>query len=265
LTIPDRTLFLSREQLKNEIISRSSSQGMIIDAAKNLCLKPEILVLTYFLPHDSTWSERIYCIKNNILHQQKCDFCKNNNVNFAQNNIGYHKFCSRECSAQADSTKLERVKTNIKKYGNPIAFNNINVKLKQKNTLLERYNITNSWHLAANSGISKISQELFWNVWQNSKQKGEIHFGELNGELRLNFNGKIFKPDYAQIDGLDRKIIEFDGGYWHDDLSSSKDLKREKILKNDGWTILRIKEKDYIADKLETINKCVAFLNGDLE
>lgn len=272
--IPDRSLNLTQTELKQtlaEILGAElkntsvSSLILYLNSPPGWPLKAEIFAHTVFLSSQASIKERVFCVLNNLFQKPKCENCGGENVSFVDTRIGYRRFCCQACSAQSKSTKDKRIITNIEKYGDEVAFRNSKVKEKQKNTLSARYGITNSWHLAKHNSISKISQELFWNVWQNSKQYGEIYFGELSGELRLNLGGRIIKPDYAQIDEDDKRIIEFDGDYWHTDKSKNADTIREEILKEDGWTVLRIKEKDYKNDRLAVIEQCIAFLNKDIE
>jgi hypothetical protein len=263
--IPSRTLFLDKERLKQILLPLYGAKGVIIHAEKNLPLKPEIIEHTNWIKNNN-WGERIYCIINDICQAVKCKNC-GGVTKFAQRNIGYHEFCSRKCSAEYENTKEKRAITNIKKYGDIVAFRNEAVKPKQKETLMTRYGVSNSYHLKTSVGaFSKISQELFWNVWSNSKQCGSQYFAELNAELRINVEGRIFKPDYAQIDGDDKRIIEFDGDYWHSGQNAvQKDFERDTILTSEGWRVIRIRESDYLLDKEETIMKCIAFLNRQVD
>jgi hypothetical protein len=272
--IPSRSLNLTRNELKQALIemlggvlknTSVSSLILYIGSPPGFPLKAEVLAHTDFLLPTAPIKERVFCLLNDLFQKPKCENCGGENVSFVDNRIGYRRFCCQACSAQAKSTKVKREFTNLIKYGNEVAFRNTQVKEKQKNTINARYGITNSWHLAKHNSISKISQELFWNIWQNSKQYGEIYFGELSGELRLNLMGRIIKPDYAQIDEDDKRIIEFDGDYWHTDKSKDTDNVREEILRANGWKILRIKEQDYKNDKLAVIDQCIAFLNKDTE
>lgn len=261
LLIPERTLFLDKESLIILLKKMYGDKGINLHAEKNLSLKPEILAHTSWI-NSGDWAERVFCLISGIEVQPTCSNC-GDITKFAQRNIGYHTFCSRKCSAEYNQTKEKRASTNITKYGDPVAFRNDTVKKKQKETLISRYGATNSWHLIKKQvAYSKISQELFWNAWSNSKQYGLQYFAELNQELILKIDGKIIKPDYAQIDGDDKRIIEFDGDYWHCGQDAKiRDFNRDIILKNDGWRILRIKESSYIKDKEEMTLKCIAFLN----
>lgn len=114
-----------------------------------------------------------------------------------------------------------------------------------------------------NSSFSKISQTLFWPVYNQltDQQKLQCKFGELNEEEILYINTdsvKIIKPDFK----CGECIIEYDGTYWHSQSGSvESDILRDRLLESKGYRILRIKEADYILNKQETINKCVKFLN----
>jgi len=128
---------------------------------------------------------------------------------------------------------------------------------------------------------SKLSQELFWVLYNKIKNKYEkIYFGELNNEY-----GKLapkpfnyFKYDFTCLDS--KKIIEFNGDYWHanpimyeeDDWIKypikekkvkevwEKDKVKIDIAKSHGFDILIIWEVEYRSDKNDTIQKCLNFL-----
>ena len=59
-----------------------------------------------------------------------------------------------------------------------------------------------------------------------------------------------------------KKIIEFDGDYWHSEARGNvqRDHDRDEILKNEGFDILRIGEREYKENKRATIEKCLNFL-----
>ena len=132
------------------------------------------------------------------------------------------------------------------------------------------------WHSNyKKSNFSKVSQELFWQIADNVKSLKAIYFAELNenkekdisgvnNELRLRLNKKIVLPDF--IDTRQNKIIEFDGEYWHKVknkdyvFSDNPDVKKQNLLNENGYQVLRIGEKEYKNDKQGTIKKCLNFL-----
>lgn len=126
------------------------------------------------------------------------------------------------------------------------------------------------------TNFSKISQELFWNMTEKINDLSNIYFAQLdenkqkdlsgkNNEFRLRLDKKIILPDF--IDIQKKKIIEFDGTYWHEvknkkySFTNNPDNQKEKLINENGYSILRIKENDYKNDKQGTLNKCLNFLN----
>jgi len=118
-------------------------------------------------------------------------------------------------------------------------------------------------------GISKVSTELFNAVG------GKGRYGD--DETTVRGKSKTYRIDY--YDSETRKIIEFDGDYWHANPALYKatdilrnrpvaeiweqDQRKMRDLEAAGFTILRISEKDYRENPDEIINKCRKFLNED--
>lgn len=124
--------------------------------------------------------------------------------------------------------------------------------------------------------FSKISQELFWEVYGLlTEDKNFIYFAELgenkeldnssvNNEYRLKLPERVLMPDFINL--KTKKIIEFDGTYWHGEYmiknpNKLRDEVRDKILIKNGYEVLHIKEYDYKNDKAGSIKKCLEFLN----
>jgi len=121
---------------------------------------------------------------------------------------------------------------------------------------------------------SQISQELFWKIYDNIKDKyDEIYFAQLKSN-KMDISGKsneymnIFKDGSAAFfDFLIRdtnKIIEFDGDYWHGEARGNKerDRIRDEKIKESGYKILHIREKDYNNNPNDVIKRCLEFING---
>lgn len=121
---------------------------------------------------------------------------------------------------------------------------------------------------------SKISQELFWEIY-NQLPKSTYRFAtfdngirttddSINLELTLNVGRKkAFVPDF--IDTETNKIVEFDGWYWHTQCPTrdpEQDKLRDELLINNGYQILRIAECDYLGDKQGIIKQCLQFLTS---
>lgn len=111
------------------------------------------------------------------------------------------------------------------------------------------------------SRYSKISQTLFWEIYNKLINKENIYFTELNSEyivripLEYNHENIIMMLDFKQ----NNKIIEYNGNYWH---SKEKDNIRYDILRKLGYEILIVTSDEYNRNKLDEkiINKCINFL-----
>ena len=109
---------------------------------------------------------------------------------------------------------------------------------------------------------SKISQDLFWNIFEslNNENREKCFFYELNYEYCFYVwekNMTIINVDFK----MGNKLIEFDGDYWHSKESQKqKDINRDGYLTKKGYFIKRIKECDYRTNKQHIINECLKFL-----
>lgn len=172
-------------------------------------------------------------------------------------NIGYSKKDAIEKVSQQQSTfSLNKC---IEKYGEEIG----------RQRWLERQN---KWHKSyKKSNFSKISQKLFWDICSKLDCLDFIYFAELgidknpdysgvNNEYRLKLN-RVFLPDF--IDIKNKKIIEFDGIYWHGKVgrgNKKRDTEKIKSYIMNGYSVLSICEKEYKNDKNGVIEKCLNFL-----
>ena len=179
-----------------------------------------------------------------------------------------------------DKTSL---KSFIKKYGEIDGTNRYNFFIeKQKNgfkTNLENFILKygedigtkkyQNWIInCTNSKIngnrySKISQKLFWEIYENLsiEQKHYCKFAELNNEQMF----KIWKHNLTVIFvdfKLKDKIIEFQGTYYHK-FSEAKERDKNRLiaLKEKGYQVLFIEQKEYETNKNKVINDCLNFLN----
>lgn len=119
------------------------------------------------------------------------------------------------------------------------------------------------------SGTSRPSQELFWNVYSHLKlEEKYCNFAELNHEKTLTISTedkqallehtKMNKRKYSLDFVYKNKIIEYDGTYWHSDLE--KEAAKEAFLNHKGYTVLHILDDDYQIDPEKELNKCIDFL-----
>jgi hypothetical protein len=123
------------------------------------------------------------------------------------------------------------------------------------------------------TNFSKISQTLFWDILESEPtiKNNNIFFATFkngfkddsgkNNEYRLSLLNGVILPDF--IDLAKRKIIEFDGTYYHrlTPENSLREEKRDKMILESGYEVLHVSELDYKNNKQEIINKCINFLN----
>jgi very-short-patch-repair endonuclease len=119
---------------------------------------------------------------------------------------------------------------------------------------------------------SAISQKLFRELLTYLTNLDLIFFathsnvlmeGYHNKEYRLTLsNGMTVLPDF--LDLSQKKIIEFDGTYWHSEARKNplREKLREDFLTKDGFMVLRVSEADYRADPQTVIQNCLNFLQS---
>lgn len=122
------------------------------------------------------------------------------------------------------------------------------------------------------TNFSKISQELFWFVFDQLDDKTDVYFAQLdknkqkdetgiNHEITLKLETISVKPDF--INTKTKHIIEFDGTYWHGRKghgNKEREKIRDEYISKEGYKILHINEHDYKKDKERIIQKCLNFL-----
>lgn len=130
------------------------------------------------------------------------------------------------------------------------------------------------WHKSyKKSNFSKISQLLFWEISSHLNSLEGIFFAELdqnkkidksgkNNEMRLKLD-KVLLPDFIDINS--KKIIEFDGTYWHGIVgrgNKNRDYERDMIYEKYGYLVHRVSEHDYENNKEKVIIECLNFLKN---
>jgi len=109
---------------------------------------------------------------------------------------------------------------------------------------------------------SKISQKLFWSLYEKIDDCGKCYFYELNNEYTF----YVWKDDLKIINvdfKMGNKIIEFDGDYWHsNEQQKIIDKKRDQYLCSKGYKVLRVKESDFRKNSGEVIEKCLNFIKS---
>ncbi len=115
-------------------------------------------------------------------------------------------------------------------------------------------------------GYSKISQKLFWEIYNQIKNKyKKIYFAELgskkNNEYMLLTDDKkcIFFDFYIKDIN---KVIEFDGDYWHGKKRGNQkrdEIRNEKII-NKGIQVYHVLERDYKNNQNNVVKECLNFI-----
>ena len=118
------------------------------------------------------------------------------------------------------------------------------------------------------TNYSMVSQELFnelakhidcTHVYYATYDRPEMETHK-NKEFILKLNTTFVRPDFIDLES--KKIIEFDGIYWHSVgvLDEDHEAKRDAAIKEAGYKLLHIKEEDYYGSKSWVIKQCLKFL-----
>lgn len=119
------------------------------------------------------------------------------------------------------------------------------------------------------TNFSMISQTLFDAIILQLDDLSSVYYATfqredmshyVNKEYILKVESTHVRPDFMLLDK--KKIIEFDGDYWHSPAvaNPARELLRDTRIKNEGYEILHITEREYKLDKQKVINECIAFL-----
>jgi len=153
----------------------------------------------------------------------------------------------------------------IKKYGEEIG----------REKWLDRQEKWNKNYKKTN--YSKISQDLFQSIIKKynmygkkiffaTYDNGKINEDGINREYTIRCENISIKPDFLLLD--EKKIIEFDGTYWHNHKKRNRpeNQKRELIRHNElikmGYRVLRIMENEYMECPDKIVDKCIDFLKN---
>lgn len=160
-----------KEKLKDVKTPHNFARGK-----KNQDTVNEIIRLTSFLDDDAPFSERFYCIMNDITEKPICSVCKERPLKFK--NKKYDKYCSASCSNKdhaEDSSKRMRNHTQKKikevfrkKYGGDSPFVDKNVREKIKQTMKERHGVE---YASQNPEIAKKISYTNKHVVDNKKRQ----------------------------------------------------------------------------------------------
>ena len=218
--------------------------------------------LNNMFPQVENLNEKIYWIKNNLNSYPRCPICGNEIKKWkGRNKGGYFKFCSCKC-AQADKNTRDKIKnTCLKKYGVDNAAKARDIQSKMKNTCLKKYGTKNIF--SSEIGKKKIKETLLKKYGITCGFQKCKKYNISKGELELYDFIKSIKPaaihnDRKNIFPLELDIfleennigIEYDGEYWHSlPKMKKRDYLKNKICKEKGIKLIRVKEKDWKNNK----------------
>lgn len=165
---------------------------------------------------------------------------------------------------QAKEIKDKIKETCLERHGVEYSGQSEQRKQRVKETCLARYGVDNVWkHQAViqkckdtkasktdvYTPLSKMSQELFWELYNELEDRDHIYFGELNKEFgKRHFRGYYY---YDFVDTKRKKCIEFNGNYYHANplmYESEYYNKRMKMHAKEIWNKDSVKN-NFIKDK----------------
>lgn len=122
-----------------------------------------------------------------------------------------------------------------------------------------------SHRIQFSGGFSKISQDLFHSL----KNDEYTHFATYrnsknNSKSRNEFVLKFDDGSWIFLDYVNtktKKVIEFDGIYWHKG-KEEFDAIRDQRIRDSGYEILRVTDKEYCQNKKRIIQKCQTYLEN---
>ena len=84
----------------------------------------------------------------------------------------------------------------------------------------------------------------------------------MNKEARLYLPDRLILPDFIYFPT--KKIIEFDGSYYHQDTleNREKELKRDQVLVENGYNVFHVTEAQYKKNPEIELQKCIEFICG---
>ncbi|CAB1252181.1 conserved protein of unknown function [Ruminococcaceae bacterium BL-6] len=150
--------------------------------------------------------------------------------------------------SQSEIIKDKKKQTCLKHFGTPYYIGTNEFKNRVKQTLLNHYGVDNPMKskdikekatktLYLNGNVPTSSQQLLiFNMIKDLDYNAILNYPELSFNLDI----AVFIDNY-KID------IEYDGWYWHQNIS--KDIARNKVLIKHGWNVIRILSGELIPEK----------------
>lgn len=121
------------------------------------------------------------------------------------------------------------------------------------------------------TNFSKISQLLFEEIMKELDDSYDIYFAThnraemekyKNKEYTLKLHDRTVKPDFIDLNR--KRIIEFDGDYWHNNnvANPTREKDRDISIIEGGYEILHVKECEFKKNTQRVIEECLKFLKS---
>ncbi len=206
--------------------------------------------------YSSDWVQK-QCLKTSI-RMNSTETRKNNSFNLE---YWIEKFPKDLEKAKLNYTlnQTRDLKYFVDKYGNDEGYLRYSYKIEKWSKNFKKCN------------FSKISQILFDIVYSKLDSTNEIYYATLERENMKDYKNKEYilkventyvRPDFICLQR--KKIIEFDGSYWHSNKKANpiREKTRDAKIKLVGYQILHIAEKDFKENMDGEVEKCLNFLNS---
>jgi G:T-mismatch repair DNA endonuclease (very short patch repair protein) len=192
-------------------------------------------------------------------------------------NKGYSDDEAREILKERQSTfTLEKC---IKKYGKDKGTEIFNDRQEKWSSTMEKQYQNGEYTRFCKSNWSNIELEFIKDLVKVLNLTDDEYYSALNGKQffrRFKEIGRTLAYDFV----LDKKIIEFNGDYWHMNPNKYKasyfnksiqetagekwkiDNEKINLIKKEGYEVLIVWESEYHQNPKETIQKCINFIRG---
>ncbi len=259
----DETINLNSEfnisSLRKRIKTIHTNKSIFTLSLLNIISSKELLFINKKYKHLNPISinELIWLFYHNFNKRPICKLCGKELAVDRSNN--FDRFCSYDCqrsvSGQALVTTV-RENNNIKKYGVPYPH------------LMLGHKTISKWQRIICNKLKETFNDLKYCL---EREK----FLKVPKLVYYNKDQTFIQPDLI----YNKKIIEFFGDFWHANPTLceantviewgvkaediwKRDQHRIKILKDMGYQVLIVWEKDFIDNAENTINRCIFFLNN---
>jgi hypothetical protein len=104
-----------------------------------------------------------------------------------------------------------------------------------------------------------LSEDLKETVYYATYEREDMK-GYANSEYIMKMDKGFVRPDFICL--KNKKVIEFDGDYWHSVgvREENYEQNRDNKIEQAGYQILHVKECDFKSDRENTIKQCIQFL-----